>query len=102
MKDSARRSAVSWALPLLVLGAGLGITLVGWHLVRVEMQRAEVSRFEHLKERLLFAIKDPLQSVEEALYGARSLVQTSPGLPHTQWAIYAQSVSRFFDRGVAG
>ena len=89
-------------LPWLVLALGLGISAVGGFVVRLEMHAQDHVRFERLKERVYAAITVRFHAAAEALYGGRSFVDVQSTLSQAEWRGYAQSVARFFDRGVVG
>jgi len=92
----------SRTLPWLVLIAGLLITLAVYRSAQRETQQQETTRFERLKERVLGAIDVRFQAAEQALYGGRTLVESTGELSPTLWARYVDSVQPFFDQGVVG
>jgi PAS domain S-box-containing protein len=99
---STRRSWRSRLLPLLVLAAGLAITAVAWHFAERELNRAETARFERLKDRVTAATVERFRLVDESLYGARSLVENLPEVPHQQWSAFVGSMAPFLGPGVIG
>ena len=96
------RALRSRALPCLVLVTGLAISVVSWHLVRIELHRQDMARFDRLKERVLAGINARFQPAAQALYGGRTLVEAGGDLAPAQWRAFAESAGRFLDRGVVG
>src|SRR4051812_28860320 len=100
--STSSRFRKSRALPWLILVGGLALSASSWYSVRAELQRQEEARFERQKERVLAAIDARFQSAEQALFGARALIETSGDVPHARWARYVASEEKYFDRGVVG
>ncbi len=96
------RPLKSRALPVLVLMAGVASSVAAWLSMRIELQRQDGVRFERLQERVLMAIDARLKAAEQALFGGRSLVESTGALSGAQWARYVESVSPFLDQHVVG
>jgi PAS domain S-box-containing protein len=92
----------SRALPWLVLTLGLVLTAIAWGFARDQVRDRELARFGRLRERILAAVENRIESVEQALHGGRTLVEATGEPTPEQWARYANSVARFFDQGVVG
>jgi PAS domain S-box-containing protein len=101
-RSTSPRPSKSRILPWLILVGGLALSVAGWHSVRSELRRQDQARFERAKERVLAAIDARFQSAEQALFGARALIESSGDVPHARWARYAAAEENFFDRGVVG
>lgn len=102
LRHTPKRQVRSRFLPLLVLALGLLVSVAGWLMVRLELREQEQTRFERVKERVLAAITARFQTATEAMYGAQSFVAVQSVLTQAEWRTFAQSVARFFDRGVIG
>ena len=89
-------------LPWLVLMGGLAIALAGWQLVRMEIGRQNLARFERLQERVRETIQARFQLTDQALFSGREWVRTQGAVSHGQWAAYVDAGARFYDRGVVG
>ncbi len=96
------RSQRSQTLPWLVLTVGVLLSVAIWQSVSRELARQETARFDRLKERVLDGIEARFQAAEQALYGGRTLVESTGELSSSQWARYVDSVWPFFDQGVIG
>src|SRR5689334_9217111 len=92
----------SEALPWIVLGLGLALSVLGGISVGLELRRQDAARFERLKERVFAEVNLRFQAAEQALYGARTVIEPTGELSHARWAVFVDSESRFFDRGVVG
>ena len=96
------RPLKSRALPVLVLMAGVASSVAAWLSMRIELQRQDGVRFERLQERAIMAIDARLKAAEQALFGGRSLIESTGALSGAQWARYVESVSPFLDQHVVG
>ncbi|MBL9190167.1 MAG: PAS domain S-box protein [Opitutaceae bacterium] len=92
----------SRVLPVLVLLAGLALTVASWISVRQVLHRQDTVRFERLKERVLDAVDQRFRSPHQALHGARALVQATGTISPGRWASYVTSVTPFLERHVVG
>jgi PAS domain S-box-containing protein len=100
---SLPRALESRAVPWIVLAISLAVTLIVWFSARLELKRQDAARFERLKERVVAAIEGRFSSAQQAIHGARALVQAGDGeLPSAQWTRFVESVWPFFQRGVIG
>jgi len=98
----ARSRSIVVILPSLVLAVGLAFTAAGWNWVRMSTDRIDNARFEVLRNRVVEAIVTSFHSTEQALYGARSLVQNNAALGPPQWADYVREQQTFVGPGVIG
>ncbi|MEY4939505.1 MAG: hypothetical protein RIQ93_1240, partial [Verrucomicrobiota bacterium] len=92
----------SAVLPWAVLAAGLGISVAIWLSVLTQIARQDIARLERLKERVLAAIADRLQTATLALHGSRVLVESGREPAPGQWAHYVNNLAPFFDAGIVG
>jgi PAS domain S-box-containing protein len=90
------------ALPWVVLGVGLALTATFWYSDRQDTGRLEAARFARLQENVAATMAARFRAVEQALHGARALIEANPDLPPAQWEHYVDSVWPFFDRAVVG
>ncbi|MEI6105943.1 MAG: PAS domain S-box protein [Opitutae bacterium] len=78
------------------------LSLVGWGLVRREVQRTERARFERLNERMLSTLRSRFESAAQATTGARALVTANEYVSRAEWVTYVDSIQDYFGFGVIG
>ncbi|MEO6244791.1 MAG: CHASE domain-containing protein [Opitutaceae bacterium] len=96
------RPLKSRALPLLVLAAGIAISVAAWLSMRIELRRQDAVRFEGLQERAMAGVEMRLKVVSQALSGGRSLIGSSGTVSVARWSRYVESVTPFLDQHVVG
>ncbi len=90
------------ALPWLVVLLGVVLSVAAWSAVRAEVRRRETFRFERVHDRLLQEIERRMTPVEQALHGARRLIEVVGEPSPAQWEGEYASQAPFLDRGVVG
>jgi len=98
--DAASGSRLAW--PLAVLAIGFTLTAVGGWLVYNQSEQTDALRFRRLSEHVSSTVSTRLESIEEALYGARGLFAASKSVERAEWTSYARNMESYFRRGVLG
>jgi PAS domain S-box-containing protein len=96
------RSTRSRLLPVLMLAAGLVVTLVGWSLAQRLVEDTERARFERLTERILTGLEARFDLAIQAVHGGRALVDEHAWVDPALWAGYGQALSEVAHTGVVG
>ncbi len=96
------RTQKSRVLPWLVLVTGLLVTLVVWRSMLAERDQQQQARFGRVRDRVVDALMARFAAAEQALYGGRTLVESTEEVTSERWAHYVGSVLPFFDKGVVG
>ncbi len=96
------RTQKSRVLPWLVLVTGLLVTLVVWRSMLAERDQQQMARFARVRDRVVDALLARFAAAEQALYGGRTLVESTEEVTTERWAHYVNSVLPFFDQGVVG
>ncbi len=90
------------ALPWVVLAGGLILTFAYWYAHRQDAAQQSAARFDRLAEVAARTNAARFRSVEQALQGARAMVESAGEVSSAQWDRYTDSVWPFFDRAVIG
>jgi PAS domain S-box-containing protein len=96
------RSTRSRLLPVLMLAAGLAVTLVGWSLARRLVEDTERARFDRLTERILTGLEARFDLAIQAVHGGRALVDEHAWVEPDLWAGYGRALSEVAHTGVVG
>jgi len=80
--DAASGSRLAW--PLAVLAIGFTLTAVGGWLVYNQSEQTDALRFRRLSEHVSSTVSTRLESIEEALYGARGLFAASKSVERAE------------------
>ncbi len=86
----------------MVLITGLLVTLVVWRSMLAERDQQQMARFGRVRDRVVDALMARFAAAEQALYGGRTLVESTNEVTAERWAHYVNSVLPFFDKGVVG
>ncbi len=97
-----RRSSASRWLPLLILAAGLGVTLAIAVAARRAAWRMEDAGFQRLSERVAATVEARFETAAQAVHSARAMLQASREIDRREWATYCEAMQPYFDVGLIG
>jgi PAS domain S-box-containing protein len=87
-------SALVRHLPLTLLLAGVGVTLVSWHLISRDTETRAAADFHDISNDIQHHVLERMQAYEQILRGARAMVELADGrVTGAQWHAFVETLA---------
>ncbi len=99
-RASAAPVRAPWILPLAILGTGLVFSGFGAWLAARQEQTSDEAQFDLQVERVFSTTRERLKATEQAIYSARSVLETNPEMTRQDWHDFTRAETEFLPAGV--